>query len=274
MKHQCVEIVKKYVAKGKKFSSHFSSEMCEDFSSLNVRNPCAEIVLEFSSQYFPHIWPVRKTDIYNWKEKSVEISLHFSSHFTAPHFPHNFPYTYFSSHFPYIFPHIWHVKKTDIYNCKEKSVETSLHFPHILLLQVFLTIFLTFTFPHIFLTFFLTFGMWGKRTFTTLMWGKFVRKISGKCVENVRTLSGNFLTFSSHWNFIVVLQEKEVTVCPTTLRELKPFSFTSLVPPSMSMFFDMSIARPSYRNASQFPWKKNAILAFSQAALRRTFEPP
>ena len=48
----------------------------------------------------------------------------------------------------------------------------------------------------------------------------------------------------------------------------------ALVPPSMSMFFDMSIARPSYRNASQFPWKTDAILAFSQAALRRTFEPP
>ena len=47
-----------------------------------------------------------------------------------------------------------------------------------------------------------------------------------------------------------------------------------LVPPSMSMFFDMSIAGPSYRNASQFPWKTDAILAFSQAALRRTFEPP
>ena len=47
-----------------------------------------------------------------------------------------------------------------------------------------------------------------------------------------------------------------------------------LVPPSMSMFFDMSIARPSYRNASPFPWKTDAILAFSQAALRRTFEPP
>ena len=45
---------------------------------------------------------------------------------------------------------------------------------------------------------------------------------------------------------------------------------------AMSMFFDMSIARPrtSYRNASQFPWKTDAILAFSQAALRRTFEPP
>ena len=27
-------------------------------------------------------------------------------------------------------------------------------------------------FPHIFLTFFLTFGMWGKWTFTTLVWGK------------------------------------------------------------------------------------------------------
>ena len=40
------------------------------------------------------------------------------------------------------------------------------------------------------------------------------------------------------------------------------------------MFFDMSIARPSYRNVSQFPWKTDAILAFSQAALRRTFEPP
>ena len=55
MKHQCVEIVKKYVAKGKKLSSHFSSEMCEDFSSLNVRNQCAEIVLEFSSQFSSHL---------------------------------------------------------------------------------------------------------------------------------------------------------------------------------------------------------------------------
>ena len=55
MKHQCVEIVKKYVAKGKKFSSHFSSEMCEDFSSLNGRNPCAEIVLEVSSQFSSHL---------------------------------------------------------------------------------------------------------------------------------------------------------------------------------------------------------------------------
>ena len=42
----------------------------------------------------------------------------------------------------------------------------------------------------------------------------------------------------------------------------------------MSMFFDMSIARPSYRNASQFPWKMDAILAFFKDALRRMFEPP
>ena len=39
-----------------------------------------------------------------------------------------------------------------------------------------------------------------------------------------------------------------------------------------SVFFDLSIALPSYRNASHFPWKKDAILAFSQAALCRTFQ--
>ena len=84
------------------------------------------------------------------RKKSVEISLHFSSHFTTPHFPHNFPYIYFSSHFPYIFPHIWHVRKTDIYNCAN------------------------------------------------------VRKMSGKCVENVRKLWGIFLTFSWHFPHIEI----------------------------------------------------------------------
>ena len=42
----------------------------------------------------------------------------------------------------------------------------------------------------------------------------------------------------------------------------------------MSMIFDMSIARPSYLNPSQFPWKTDAILGFSHAAQRRTFEQP
>ena len=66
-----------------------------------------------------------------------------------------------------------------------------------------------------------------------------------------------------------------VTQTATVLFESSNLSVSQvLVPPSMSMFFDMSIARPSYRNASQFPWKTDAILAFSQAALRRTFEPP
>ena len=79
----------------------------------------------FSSHFpyiFPYIWHVRKTDIYNCKEKRVEISLHFSSHFATSHFPHNFPYIYFSSHFPYIFPHIWHVRKTDIYNSNVRKI--------------------------------------------------------------------------------------------------------------------------------------------------------
>ena len=134
---------------------------------------------------FPHIWHFRKTDIYNCKEKSVEISLHFSSHFTTPHFPHNFPYIYFSSHFPYIFPHIWHVRKTDIYNCKEKSVEISLHFsshfptPHFP--HNFPYIYLSSHFPYIFP------HIWHVRK-PDIYNSANVRKMSGKCVENVRKL--------------------------------------------------------------------------------------
>ena len=86
--------------------------ICEDFSSLNVRNPSAEIVLKFSSQFSPTFsshFHVRKAANFqrpceeflehNVRKKSVEISSHFSSHFPALYFPHNFPYIYF----PHIF---------------------------------------------------------------------------------------------------------------------------------------------------------------------------
>ena len=103
---------------------------------------------------FTHIWHVRKTDIYNCKEKRVEISLYFSPHFTTPHFPHNFPYIYFNSHFPYIFPHIWHVRKTDIYNCKEKVLK----FPYIFLTFYYSAFSSQFSLHLLFLTFSLHFS--------------------------------------------------------------------------------------------------------------------
>ena len=82
---------------------------------------------------------------------------------------------------------------------REKVLKFPYIFPNILLLSIFLTIFLTFTFPHIFLTFLLTFGMWGKRTFTTLMWGK--------CQENMWKMWGNceeFSSLSSHFPHIEI----------------------------------------------------------------------
>ena len=134
---------------GSAFSSQFSLHFL-----FHVRKRTFTIVRKKVLKFpyiFPHIllprlryiWHVRKTDIYNCKEKSVDICLHYSSHFTTPHFPHNFPYIYFSSHFPYIFAHIWHVRKTDIYNsnvrkmsgkCEEivrKFAHFSSHSPHI-----------------------------------------------------------------------------------------------------------------------------------------------
>ena len=80
-------------------------------------------------------------------------------------------------------------------------------FPHILLLPFFLTIFLTFTF----LTFSLHFSSHlpceESGQFPALMWGNFceekVWKMWGNIVENVRKFPHFFLTFSSHWIFIV-----------------------------------------------------------------------
>ena len=83
-------------------------------------------------------------------------------------------------------------------------------FPHILLLPIFLTIFLTFTF----LTFSLHFSSHlpceESGQFPALMWGNFceekVWKMWGNSVENVRKFPHFFLTFSSHWIFIVLHQ--------------------------------------------------------------------
>ena len=101
-----------------------------------------------------------------------------------------------------------HVRKY----CKEivrKKVLKFPHiFPHILLLPIFLTIFLTFTF----LTFSLHFSSHlpceESGQFPALMWGNFceekVWKMWGNSVENVRKFPHFFLTFSSHWIFIVI----------------------------------------------------------------------
>ena len=184
-------------------------------------------------------------------KKKVLKFLTFFLTFYYSAFSSHFPYIYFSSHFLTFFLTFGMWGKRTFTTVRKKVLKFPYIFPHILLLRIFRTIFLTFTFPHIFLTFFFTFGMWGKRTFTTLIWGKFceenVRKMCGKCEEIVRNFPHFFLTFSSHWNFIVIRKNFFWSLEVIGLRLLKPAARVVTISSLFSSVFLIQTTNPSQR---------------------------